>query len=242
MKMLRKFTIEQKALMLRILEISHEARTSHLGSCLTAVDIINAIYKVKKKKEKFVLSNGHAGVALYVVLEKYGLIKNPNLKELHVHPDRNKKLNIDASTGSLGQGLSIAVGLALANRRKNVYCSLSDGECAEGAIWEALRIASEQKLSNLKVIINANGWAAYDPISVPLLIKRLSGFINKINIVNGYDIKQLEKSLRKPSGNYPLVLVAITTVEILPFLKGQDAHYYVMTDEDFILAKELLGE
>ena len=158
--------MNNKDLKRRIIEISYPRKLSHLGSCLTAVDIIDEIFKIKKPEEKFVLSVGHAGLALYVVLEKYLGLNAEKIFEHHgVHPDRCSKCHIDCSTGSLGNGLPIAVGMALADRNKNVYCLISDGECSEGSIWEALRIASEQNLNNLKVYCNFNGWGAYKSIS-----------------------------------------------------------------------------
>lgn len=232
---------EQKYLRRRILEISHEAHTSHLGSCLSAIDAIAAIYRVKKHSERFVLSNGHAAVALYVVLEKEGLLKNPHIREgFYIHPDRNPKLGIDASTGSLGQGLPIAVGMALANRKRRVFCMLSDGECTEGSIWEALRIASEQKLTNLKIVLNANGWGAYDPIPLSPLRKRLRAFGCHVITVDGHDARALVKALRTKTEDAPLLVFTNTTVEQFPFLRGQDAHYYVMKDEDYEMATKLL--
>ena len=173
----------QKYLRRRILEISHQAHTSHIGSCMSAIDLIEAVYDVKEKDERFILSNGHAGVALYVVLEKKGLFNKPSLEKFHVHPDRNAKLGIDVSTGSLGQGLPIAVGMALADQRRKVFVMVSDGECSEGSIWEALRVAEEKRLANLYIIINANGWGAYDPISVSDLIRRLKGFCSNLKII-----------------------------------------------------------
>src|SRR6266498_2327336 len=133
---IKNFSREQKKLRKRILEISHDLHFSHLGSCLSAVDLIDAIYSIKKSKDKFILSNGHAAVAWYVVLEKYGYIKDKQFyKKLHIHPDRNPKVDIHVSTGSLGQGLPIALGMALSDRKTTIYCMLSDGECAEGSIW-----------------------------------------------------------------------------------------------------------
>ena len=133
-----KLTSEQKYLRRRIIEISYKAKFSHLGSCLSAVDIIDAMYKVKKKNERFILSCGHAGIALYVVLQKYGMMRDSDISRLRIHPDMNSRLGIDISTGSLGQGLPVAVGMALADRKRNVYCLVSDGECAEGSIWEGV--------------------------------------------------------------------------------------------------------
>ncbi|MFA5143682.1 MAG: 1-deoxy-D-xylulose-5-phosphate synthase N-terminal domain-containing protein [Candidatus Omnitrophota bacterium] len=234
-----KLTAEQKSIRRRIIEISYEKRLSHLGSCLSVIDIISAVYRVKRADERFILSNGHAGIALYAILEKHGFLHPADMKKLSVHPDRNPDIGIDVSAGSLGQGLPIAIGMALAERRKNVYCVISDGECSEGSIWESLRIGLEKKIGNLKVIINANGWGAYDAISASLLINRIRGFGYKAKSADGHDVKGLERLLKTKSADSPLVVFAETTVEQLPFLKGQDAHYHVMTAADFELAKEV---
>lgn len=237
---LQSLTKPQKSTRRRIVEITYRTKLSHLGSCLSAVDLIDSIFKIKKNNEKFILSNGHAAKALYVILEKYGKIKDPNIIEkLGVHPDRNKSLGIDVSSGSLGHGLPIALGMAIANRKENVYCMISDGECAEGSIWEALRIASEKKVNNLKIIVNANGWGAYDSISLDDLIKRFEGFGYRVKRVNGHNFGKIYKVLKSPVSK-PTIIFGETTVEQLPFLKGQDAHYYVMSKEDYILANELL--
>lgn len=230
----KKLTDEQKQLRKRILELSYESNFSHLGSCLSAVDLIDAVYKTKKRNEKLVLSNGHAGIAWYAVLEKYGYFKDPKeIKKLNIHPDRNIKHDIHVSTGSLGQGLPIALGMALSDKKRNVYCMLSDGECAEGSIWEALRVAKEKKVHNLKIIINANGWGAYDKINLINLTKRIKGFGYYLNEVDGHNTKKILKSLKKASSRNPTVLFAYTSVEQFSFLKGQDAHYYVLKQKDF---------
>ena len=212
---INKLTRAQKRLRRRILEISFKKGLSHLGSCLSAVDGIMAVYAVKKKNEKFVLSNGHAGVALYAVLGNYSY-------DFHVHPDRNSKQGIDVSTGSLGMGLPIAVGLALANRKKNVYVMVSDGEMSEGSMWEALRVAFEQ---------------------------RLKAFCSQVIIIDGHDIEYLMKALKKrllrrgflamTNEAGPSIIFSKTTVEQLPFLKGQDSHYHIMTKEEYRLGMEM---
>lgn len=153
----------------RIITISKKLGHSHIGSSLTAYPILKEIWSVKKNDEKFVLSNGHAALALALILgvDAEKIIKN------NLHADSSW---CDASTGSLGHGLGIAVGMALADRNKNVYCMISDGECAEGSIWESLRIAYEQKLFNLKVYVNGNGWASYQPVDLDDLEMRLKAF------------------------------------------------------------------
>lgn len=230
-------TSRQKEIRRRLLTMIYEGGLSHLGSCLSVVDILDAIYEVKQRQERFVLSNGHAGLALYAVLEKYKLLSGDISKQLHIHPDRNPAFHIDVSTGSLGQGLPIALGMALANRSKPVYCLISDGECAEGSIWEALRIIAEEKVLNLKIVLNANGWAAYTAVDINALKKRVSGFGLEILEVDGHDQVGLKESLSKPL-QVSSIIFAKTEVEQFPFLKGQDAHYYAMKAEDYKQAME----
>jgi transketolase len=238
--LLTNLTKEQKKLRRRIIECSYELHYAHLGSCLSAIDLIDSIYVVKKPTEKFVLSNGHSGIALYAVLEKQGFLTQSKIKKLHIHPDINPKHNIHVSTGSLGQGLPIAIGMALANRNKNVYCMMSDGECTEGSVWEALRVIHEQQLTNLKISINANGWSAYDKVNLPYLVRRIKAFGFDIQKVDGHDSREIMKVLKKESKK-PTVLFAYTTVEQFPFLKGQEAHYYIMNNSDYDLAMEELS-
>ena len=110
-----KLNTGQKETRRRIIELSYQSGFSHIGSGLSAVDIIDAIYRVKRKEERFVLSGGHAAIALYGVLEKKHIMDSTVIHELHIHPDRNVNIGIDVSTGSLGQGLPIALGMALAH-------------------------------------------------------------------------------------------------------------------------------
>lgn len=225
----------QKKLRARIIEIIHKKHKSHIGSCLNSIDIIDAIYKIKKPSEKFILSNGHSAGALYVVLEKYGYLKNPDLDELTIHPMRNKKIGIELSTGSLGQGLPIAVGMALANRGKNVYCMISDGESAEGSIWEALRIINELKILNLKIIVSVNGWGAYGKISYSALRNRFKGFGFTIDEIDGHNPKTIINKLKRKDKRVT-VIFAKTMSDQLPFLHNLDAHYYTMTESDYQFA------
>lgn len=219
--------MKNKNLKKRIIEISYKHKLSHLGSCLTAVDIIDEIYQKKKPDEKFVLSSGHAGLALYCVIEKYSQKLIPNsgggfiqtdaediFNHHGVHPDRCELCGLSVSTGSLGQGLPIAVGMALADRSKKVYCLISDGECSEGSIWEALRIQKELYLDNLHVYVNINSWGAYKEI-------------NSMQLAN--QLKYMSWATPK-----------FTSIEQFPFLQGQDAHYKIMTDEDYKEALKIL--
>ncbi len=200
----------------RIIDISYSHGLSHLGSCLTAVDIIDHIYAKRAENEPFVLSSGHAGLALYVVLEKYGHGDAEEMFEKHgVHPNKSKDDGIWCSTGSLGQGLPIAIGMALADRNRKCYCLISDGETAEGSIWESLRIIEDKKVDNLEVHININGYGAYDEVDRQKLMDRLYAF------------------------HYPKVW--LTNTRDYPFLQGIDAHYKVMNEDEYKQALEIVS-
>lgn len=233
---------EKKDLVRRIIEISYKHRLGHLGSNFSVLDVLDCMYSLRRIDEPVILSNGHAGVALYAVLEKYGYAKAEDLFLKHgVHPNRDLANGIYVSTGSLGQGLPIAVGMALSDRSKNVYCIVSDGECAEGSIWEALRIASEQKLNNLIIAVNANGYSGYDEIDIKSLPAKFNSFGCKVIEVDGHNKKQLIKALKGNRGVKPLVVFAKTRIDHMPFLQGLDAHYKVMEKPDYLVALEELN-
>jgi transketolase len=193
-------TILQK----RIIELSYKNKLSHIGSCLGLVDILDRIYTNKNPEDKVVISNGHAHLAHLVVREKHEGIDAQDYIKYGVHCDR--EAGCDVSTGSLGQGISIAVGLALADRGNTIYCTTSDGESNEGSFWEALRIASDQKLLNLHIYLIANGYTAYDSMNIDLLERRLKGF-------------------------YPVTIVRVNTD--LPFAKGLEPHYKVLNEDEY---------
>lgn len=167
----------------RLIDITYQEKLSHLSSTLSALPIIEEIYSQRKYDEVFILSNGHAGLALYVVLEKYYGVDPIEMLHKHgIHPSRDLPNHLYCSTGSLGSGLPIAVGHALARPDKNVYCMISDGECAEGSIWESLRFIQDNNLTNLHVYVNINGMGAYDMIDTHQLSHRLQAFLPRINL------------------------------------------------------------
>lgn len=169
---------------------------------------------MRNETEPVVLSAGHAGLALYCVLEAYEKKDAEKLFEKHgTHPNRDIENGIYASTGSLGHGVGIALGMALTNKDRNVYCLVSDGEMAEGSVWETLRIAADHQVSNLIIIVNANGWGAYREIYKDRLEWQVASFIN---------------------GNCPKISFITTTLKNYPeWLHGQAGHYVVMNDEQY---------
>jgi transketolase len=167
----------------RIVDITYQERLSHLSSTLSAAPILEEIYSKRQDNEVVVLSNGHAGLALYCVLEeKYGVDPVELLHTHGIHPGKDLDNHLYCSTGSLGSGLPIAVGHALATPDKKVYCMISDGESAEGSIWESLAFIQKHPVSNLELYANINGLGAYDAIDVEYLVSRLQAFLPRINI------------------------------------------------------------
>jgi transketolase len=169
----------------RILEISYKHNLSHIGSCLTMSPILEQIYNEKKENDIVVLSAGHAGLAQYVQIEKHsnGLINAEELLDtMGIHPIRDIKHGIYVSTGSLGSGILVAVGLAISNKNRNVYCLLSDGECAEGSVWEALAFCYKVNITNIIIHVNINGFSAYDAVDRFYLENRLKSFLPSIKV------------------------------------------------------------
>jgi transketolase len=193
----------------RLLKLLYEHKEEHVGSCFSCIDIIDDIFARKKPEDIFVLSNGHAAYALYCILEKYLGVDADKLVEKHLgHPNYDPANGIYCSTGSLGQGITIAAGAAVASPHKKVYVTITDGECAEGSVWEALRFIHDRNLNNIEVHVNANGYACYDPVDVDYLEKRCKAFLPSINFHR-------------------------TKVGQLSFLRGIEAHYMKMTAEEY---------
>lgn len=194
----------------RIIDISYKNKSSHIGSCLICVELIDYIYELMRPNDIFILSNGHAGLAQYVVMEKRLKMNAESLFKTHgTHPNRSE--GIFCSTGSLGHGIGIALGAALVDPTRLVYCMVSDGEANEGSFWEALRIAADNKLRNLVIFIIANGYGAYDKIDSERLQWRIGSFIKD---------------------EFPKIL--FNKIELKePHIQEQDAHYMVLTEQQY---------
>lgn len=193
----------------RIAEIAYKYKLGHLGTYFSSVDIIDKIYSRMDKDDIFILSSGHAAVAMYVCNEKYfGLDAEQLFLKHGGHPHWCEEDKVHCSTGSLGLGLCIALGRAVANPKRKVHVLISDGEAAEGSIWEALKTIWEEDIRNIKVYVNVNGYAAYKRVNKAYLLERLEAFLPDIKIYN-------------------------TKVEQYSFLKGLNAHYHVMNEENY---------
>lgn len=202
----------------RILDIAYKNKLSHLGSYFSSLDVIDNIYKNKNKDDIFILSSGHAALALYVCIEKYeGKNAEELFKKYGGHPHISETDGIYCSTGSLGLGITVALGRAIGNKNRKVHVLISDGECAEGSVWEALKTIHEQKIENIEVHVNINGYAAYMEVDKNYLVNRLNSFL-------------------------PNIRLWFTRVDHFPFLKGLNAHYHVMSESDYLSALELIGD
>jgi transketolase len=148
----------------RIIEITKKYGLSHLGSNLSAIGILDEIFP----KGEVIVSCGHAGLAYYVVREKYwGMNAEAQFRLYGVHAPMY---------GSLGHGIGIALGKALADLQRDIYCLISDGECMEGSVYEALRLARKLNTQNLKIYVNANGYGGMEAIDLDQLERQLKSF------------------------------------------------------------------
>jgi transketolase len=242
-----------------ILVQSHRAHVGHIGSALSIADIVAALYGgvigVQKLSEpdrdRFVLSKGHAALALYAALFSLGLIDQETLdsycgdgSRLGVHPER-QAVGIDFSTGSLGHGLSLGAGAALGGRlrrsARRVFVVASDAECNEGATWEAVMFAAHHELSNLVVIVDVNGQQALgktrDVLDLEPLDDRWAAFGWDVHRVDGHDRAAIVRTINQLDfrAGPPHVLLADTTFgKGVPFMESRVKwHYMPMSDDEF---------
>lgn len=257
-----------------ILRQSKRANVGHIGSCLCVVEILCALYDRVLKissladpdRDRFILSKGHAGLALYSVLALKGWLNSAELDSfcgdgslLGVHPECQLP-GIDFSAGSLGHGVSIAAGAALAARMQNsnrrAFCLISDAECNEGSVWEAVMFSAHNRLHNLTVIVDLNGQQAMgrtrDVIDIPNLKERFEAFGWRVSEVDGHSLEELSRSLNQLAqpGDAPHVILAKTAFGrgVSYMMAGRaltqthlpdhpiNWHYLPMSDQEYELA------
>lgn len=217
------------------IEMTHISKGSHIGSILSISDIIGVLYtdilNVDENnpdmdtRDRVILSKGHAGAAIYAALAERGFFPIEELKthygdgsRLSGHVSHKGVPGIEFSTGSLGHGLSVGVGMALAAKKDKklhrVFVLLGDGECNEGSVWEAAMFASHFNLNNLVAIIDHNKMASLDFCENSM---KLSPFREKwqafgwdVYDVDGHDHKELKKALSYKDNNKPVCIIANT--------------------------------
>jgi len=184
-----------------IVDAAYHAKHGHIPSALSIVDILTSLDSVIGPEDIIVLSKGHGCLAYYGYLVEKGLITIEEMRafgkagsKLGGHPDKNKVPGVHTSTGSLGQGLPTAVGIALArkimHKSGTIYCIIGDGECNEGSIWEALMVAVNHNLSNLVIVVDDNDSQTRSMPSTNML-EKMHSFGLFATAVNGHNLSEL---------------------------------------------------
>ena len=243
-----------------ILKISHAAKSAHIASSLSIVDLIVNIYfnfMQKNKKNIFILSKGHACLAQYCLLYELGYIKKKTLDTfgkngtILMSHSSHKVPGVNLSTGSLGHGLPVSAGIALSkkiiNKNGKVFVLLSDGELNEGSNWESLLFISHHNLNNLVIIIDYNKIQSLDFVNKTLklqpLKKKFTSFGCKVLEIDGHNHKDIFNSL-KNSSNRPLVIIANTIKgKGISFMENKVLwHYKPPNDHELKLGLEELNK
>ena len=228
-----------------VIEATHGAKAGHPGGSLSAADMFTYLYFKEMNidpanpkwadRDRFVLSKGHTAPGLYAALANRGFFPVEDLPTLrHIdsylqgHPNMNTVPGVDMSTGSLGQGISCAVGIALGGKHQGknfrVYTLLGDGEIQEGQVWEACMAASHYKLDNLCVIIDNNGLQIDGDVAKVMspypIDEKLKAFGFHVEVIDGHDFDQIEQAMNtaRTIKGQPSAIVMKTT-------KGKDVSY-----------------
>jgi len=259
-----------RRLRLKLIEMSHAAGTPHLGSALSCVDILVAAYwnilKIDSARpqdplrDRFILSKGHAASALYATLAERHFFPAAWLDNFAKHhsplaeqPAPNCAPGVELATGSLGHGLPVGLGMALAGRIQKqdyrVFVVMSDGECNEGSVWEAALFAPAQKLENVAIVIDYNKWQATgrsnEVMNLPSLRDKFAAFGWSASEVDGHDISALTAAMENvPNGSGRPVAIVAHTVKGrgVSFMQDDNNwHYRVPTADEVLASKKELN-
>tara|TARA_B110000003_G_scaffold164780_1_gene164726 strand:+ start:12434 stop:13249 length:816 start_codon:yes stop_codon:yes gene_type:complete len=253
----------------KIILNSSKTGTPHLGSCLSCSDILVVLYYSilnidinnpgDKLRDRFILSKGHGAAALFQILASKGFFDLSLMDSygedgtlLAEHPPAPDYLpGIEAATGSLGHGLPIGLGMAMAAKINNfdyhVYALLGDGECNEGSIWEAANMAAAQKISNLTVIVDSNKWQATDRssdlVGSTTLVEKWKAFGWNTLEIDGHNLSEISIALKTKADSQPTAIIANTVKGSgVSFMEDDNNwHYRIPTNEEVELAFKELG-
>ncbi len=237
-----------------IIELAHRSKCPHVGSCLSCVDILTVLYyRILKfddwdKRDIFVLSKGHADMALYTTLVERGLMERKFLDgylkndgTLPAHLDRFTAKGIEVSTGSLGHGFNIGLGMAYGFKKDNldrkVFAVIGDGESQEGSIWEGALFAAQLKIDNFTAIMDYNNLQGYGRAKEICYFEPLKAkweaFGWYVEEVDGHDHAAIESALKKDSQGKPKIILACTVKgKGVSFMENELIwHYYIVRDE-----------
>lgn len=238
----------------------------HFGGSLSIVEILVTLYGAAMRvdparphwpdRDRMILSKGHAAAALYPVLSHYGFFERGLLTTynkldslLGMHPDMHKVPGCDISTGSLGHGLALGIGMTLAGRADNrgyrVYVVMGDGECDEGSVWEAAMVASHHRLQSLTAIVDRNGFSidgrTEDILALEPFAERWRSFGWHAVELDGHDVRQIHESLRQVEDipSRPTVLICHTVKgKGIPFMEGKHQyHTATLSNQEIEMAR-----
>lgn len=253
-----------------IVEMVYAAGSGHIGGSLSATEIATYLYfeamnidesnVASSQRDRFVLSKGHASPLLYGVLMEKGLLDKeliPTFRQvnskLEGHPCRNSVQGVDISTGSLGQGISAAVGMAISNKLDNndykVFALLGDGESQEGQVWEAAMAAAHYKLDNLCVFLDFNGLqidgSIYDVMNPTPLDEKFKAFGWNVISIDGHNYEEIDaavKAANATKGQPTLILATTVKGKGVSFMENEAGwHGVAPSKEQFELAMKELG-
>ena len=244
----------------RIIDLVYFAKTGHPGGALSIIDMLTAIYELDvdltaEKRSKVVLSKGHTVPALYAVLNSKGIVEDEEMttfrkinSRLQGHPFTGTIPEVDATTGLLGQGLSIAVGMAIAKRNKgdnhHVYAIVGDGEMQEGQIWESLLQAAHYKLNNLILVIDYNKLSSYSDVNESMNLLPLADKVRAFNFhtieIDGHNMEQIVNALNEAYQvtDKPIAIICNTVKgKGISYMENNPKwHTGVITDEEYEIA------
>ncbi len=261
---------EVKELKKKIFLTAYKAGSAHLASAFSVIDVLYVLYckpiltyDVKnpwmKSRDRLIMSKGHACLALYVILNKVGMIRDEELESfcqpgshLGGEPKMGSMPGIEASTGSLGHGLPFAVGVAMACKmngyNNRIYVVIGDGECQEGTIWEAVMAAVRFKLDNLVVIMDDNRFQAMDSVEEIMGVsswrERWEAFGFEVEEINGHDLNEIETTLKRNNKFEKPRLIISHTIKGngVSFMEGIPIwHYRMPNEEELEIVKKELG-
>lgn len=243
-----------------VIEMAHRAKSGHVGSALSTVDILSVLYhrflRVDPKnpkwaqRDRFIISKGHGCSGLYATLAQRGFFPEEELEtflkdnsRLAGHPSALHVPGVELSTGSLGHGLNVGVGMALADKRDNTGCRtvvlVSDGECDEGSTWEAVLTAGHWQLGGLTCIVDYNKIQSFgrvkDIMDLEPFADKWKAFRWHVQEVNGHDHAEIENALQETLNHpeMPSVIIAHTVKgKGVSFMEDTvDWHYWPPTDD-----------
>ncbi|MBA2942392.1 transketolase [Paenibacillus sp. CGMCC 1.16610] len=251
-----------------ILNMMHYSKSSHIGSCLSIVEILYVLYfkvlrvdpdsPIDPARDKFILSKGHGSAALYATLAERGFFSKKYLDEFYVnggrlpgHLDMSAVPGIEVSSGSLGHGLSIGAGMAIANKlaksEARVFVLVGDGECNEGSIWEAAMFSSHHLLDNLTVIIDYNKLQGFgetnEVVNQKSIINRWQAFGWETYEINGHESKEIYTALNKKQLAPKAIIAHTIKGKGISFMENKlEWHYKSPNEEQLNRALIELGD